>query len=404
MRGSVLFSFKEHAQNGRGVKRATRKSGEFLHCLAARIRALCAFALLLGVCRSGAAQEVVSASSGVLQYFEGAVALDDKPVEHKPAVFPSLKNGSIIRTAKGRAELLLTPGVYLRMDENSSLRMESNSLMDTRLELTEGNAILDNLNATPGRAVALIFHESTVRFPKPGVYRIDCELAELEAYSGEAEVTHEDVSQKKVSSTVDSSRIYYFALGLTTSKFGDGATDEFYDWTHNRSDAIADQNQVASAEQDEAQDADPLASGGLFAAPPFSSPSYSNPSTSGFGYYSLYGSVIDPFYQSGPTPFLVFPPSVDIFVLAPFRHPPGGTKWPPRPARGYRPPSVITRWPTSTPSVSSYLPGTTLRFPAGSTYRPATVLNPRPIVTTVPRPTVAAHPVAPHMGPIGHHR
>jgi hypothetical protein len=386
---------------------SVRKSGDFLPGLAARIRALGACALLLGICRSGAAQDVVSASSGVLQYFEGAVALDDKPVEHKPAVFPSLKNGSIIRTAKGRAELLLTPGVYLRMDENSSLRMESNSLMDTRLDLTGGNAILDNLNATPGRAVALVFHESTVRFPKPGIYRIDCELAELEAYSGEAEVTHEEVSQKKVSSTVDSSHIYYFALGLTTSKFGDGATDEFYDWAHNRSDVIADRNQVASAEQDDAQDGDPLASGGIFAAPPFSSPSYSSPSTSGFG-YSLYGSVIDPFYLSAPTPFLGFVPSVDIFILPPFRHPPhppGGTKWPPRPVWGYRPPPVITRWPTSTPSVSSYLPGTTLRFPAGSTYRPATVLNARPIVTTVPRsasPSVAAHPVAPHIGAIGH--
>jgi hypothetical protein len=31
------------AQNGRGVKRATQRAGEFLCCMAARIRALCAF-------------------------------------------------------------------------------------------------------------------------------------------------------------------------------------------------------------------------------------------------------------------------------------------------------------------------------------------------------------------------
>jgi hypothetical protein len=109
---------------------------------------LFSFALLLRVCRSSAAQDVVSASSGVLQYFEGAVLLDNQPVEHKPAVFPSLKNGSVMHTARGRAELLLTPGVYLRLDENSSVRMQSNSLTNTRLELMEGSAILDNLNAT----------------------------------------------------------------------------------------------------------------------------------------------------------------------------------------------------------------------------------------------------------------
>jgi hypothetical protein len=33
---------KERAQNGRGIRRATGKSGEFLHCLAARNRALSA--------------------------------------------------------------------------------------------------------------------------------------------------------------------------------------------------------------------------------------------------------------------------------------------------------------------------------------------------------------------------
>ena len=42
MRGSMLFSSKEPAQNGRDIKRAAQKSSEFLHCLAARIRALCA--------------------------------------------------------------------------------------------------------------------------------------------------------------------------------------------------------------------------------------------------------------------------------------------------------------------------------------------------------------------------
>ncbi|HWF48771.1 MAG TPA: hypothetical protein VG168_17315, partial [Bryobacteraceae bacterium] len=132
-----------------------------------------AFALLLAACQPGAAQDVVSASSGVLQYFEGTVFLDNQPVEHKAAVFPSLKNGATLRTAKGRAELLLTPGVYLRADENTSLRMVSNALTDTRVEVTEGAIILDNANASSRGAVTLMIDESEVRFPKAGVYRID---------------------------------------------------------------------------------------------------------------------------------------------------------------------------------------------------------------------------------------
>jgi hypothetical protein len=37
------LSFREPAQNGRGIERAALRSIEFLHCLAACIRALCAF-------------------------------------------------------------------------------------------------------------------------------------------------------------------------------------------------------------------------------------------------------------------------------------------------------------------------------------------------------------------------
>jgi hypothetical protein len=33
---------KEHAQNGRGIKRATQRTDVFLYCVVARIRALCA--------------------------------------------------------------------------------------------------------------------------------------------------------------------------------------------------------------------------------------------------------------------------------------------------------------------------------------------------------------------------
>ena len=41
------YTFEELAQNGRGVNRATQRASEFLCCLVARIRALCA--LLDGV-------------------------------------------------------------------------------------------------------------------------------------------------------------------------------------------------------------------------------------------------------------------------------------------------------------------------------------------------------------------
>src|SRR5438105_10942371 len=100
------------------------------------------FSLILLFCLHGSAQMVVSVHSGVIHFAEGPVFIDDQPLEQKFGTFPSIKEGSTLRTEQGRAEILLTPGVFLRIDENTSIRMISSSLMDTRLELLQGSVIL----------------------------------------------------------------------------------------------------------------------------------------------------------------------------------------------------------------------------------------------------------------------
>ena len=349
------------------------------------------FPLLLAFVRQGAGQDVVSASAGVLQYFEGTVIVDDKPVEHKSGSFVSLKNGSTLRTDKGRGELLLTPGVYLRMDENSSLRMESNSLTDTRFQLKGGAAILDNLNSKPGNGVTLVLDGSEVRFPNPGVYRIDCDLAELQVYSGEAKVTHHGSL-----TSVDAEHLYYFRLEMTIKKFGEGATDEFYDWAHNRSDVIADHNQIALAEQADAEDADTTA--GIFAVPPLSSlPGYSAPSTG----YSTYASPVVPFYLYPPAQPFGYPFLTSFIFLPTLVHRPGTANWPITSGTIYRPRPIVTRWPTSSLSgVSSgvvHYPSTIVHYPAGSAQTHPVVVTPR-----VTSPAPAVHATAPHAMAVGH--
>ncbi len=336
------------------------------------------------------AQDVVSASSGVLQYFEGAVTINDKPVEHKTAIFASLANGDVIRTGKGRAELLLTPGVYLRLDENTSLKMVSNSLAATRLDLTQGSAILDSLNGTSADPIVLTYQTSEVRFPKPGIYRMDSDVGELQAYSGEVAVKHHGNS-----TTVDSEHRYYFDLDMTTNKSADSATDEFYDWASNRSNVIADQGQMASAEQADAQDADP---GAFAGAAPIAPPLYSTnnvPLAPALTYAgSNYAGVGNPFYIYQPYP--LFTSGLNLFILPPLRVRPVNT------ASGYRPMPVINRWPTPVHSVLSTLSPTGLRYPAGiSIPRPATIITMPHTVVQHPAPAAPRPPAMPHIA-VGH--
>src|SRR5215471_15789467 len=81
------------------------------------------------------AQSVISTHSGVVYFFEGSVYIGDQRLEQKFGRFPDIGEGRELRTEHGRAEVLLTPGVFLRIGEGSAIRMLSSKFSDTRLEL-----------------------------------------------------------------------------------------------------------------------------------------------------------------------------------------------------------------------------------------------------------------------------
>src|SRR6516162_3070541 len=84
---------------------------------------------------AGYGQNVISAKAGLIQYAEGRVLLEGNPVEIKYSQFPQVKNDQVLKTEEGRAEVLLSHASFLRLGENSSFRMISDSLTDTRFEV-----------------------------------------------------------------------------------------------------------------------------------------------------------------------------------------------------------------------------------------------------------------------------
>jgi len=82
----------------------------------ARMVALPLVALSLAAGFPASGQSVVSTRSGVVYFFVGSTFLGDEPLEQKFGRFPDIGEGRVLRTALGRAEVLLTPGVFLRLD------------------------------------------------------------------------------------------------------------------------------------------------------------------------------------------------------------------------------------------------------------------------------------------------
>jgi len=117
------------------------------------------------------------------------VYLGNQTLTASPGRFPSVPQGGELRTAEGRAEVLLTPGVFLRMGDGTAFRMIANELSDTRIELLAGSVIVDSTEPSSGTSVTLIYKKWSVHFPEQGVYRIDCDPPRLWVLQGKAEVS-----------------------------------------------------------------------------------------------------------------------------------------------------------------------------------------------------------------------
>ena len=138
---------------------------------------------------SSYAQYVISAKSGLIHYTEGKVFLADNPVTQKVGEYPDIKAGQHLRTDEGRAEVLLTPGVFLRLSENSEIAMISNALTNTRLEVVKGGVVIEAGEVLKEHAIELLVGGSELELRKRGVFRIDASTPpRIRVYDGEISV------------------------------------------------------------------------------------------------------------------------------------------------------------------------------------------------------------------------
>lgn len=250
-----------------------------------------------------AGQSIVSARSGVVNFCEGAVTVDGRPLEQKFGSFPELKEGTELRTGKGRAEILLTPGVYLRVGEESAFRMDSTTLVDTRVEFLRGAAMVEVAEKPNGTAVVISYRGYKMRFPEQGMFRLDTDTLEFRVLEGQAEIALS--GEKRVLTARHSVAL---AGGLVTETFTPSLGDGLYEWSMRRSDRMTQANTPA----DPADALDSLSAGagslpslpdGAWVTSPFTGMSTYVPyydaalSRLGIGYSSMYSPYA--FYGGG---------------------------------------------------------------------------------------------------------
>ena len=189
------------------------------------------------------AQPVISAKSGVVAYIQGTVTVGGVVVMPSETKFPEVKENEILRTEEGRAEVLLTSGTILRTGDNSSFKMLTNRLIDTRVELLTGSHVVEVMEIQKDNNLTLAVKDATVIITKHGLYRFDVDQSRIKVFDGVLGVTVNGQS------TLVGAGKMIDATTASVEKFDKEDTDALDHWARRRAELVATANASSAKQQ-----------------------------------------------------------------------------------------------------------------------------------------------------------
>jgi len=129
---------------------------------------------------------------GTINYIEGQSSIGGQALGEISAGSVRLRAGQSLSTQDGRAEVLLTPGVFLRIGNNSSVDMISPDLANTVLLLQKGRALVEVAAIRPENNIRINVSGASTQLLKPGLYDIDADHGQIRVFDGKAVVQTND--------------------------------------------------------------------------------------------------------------------------------------------------------------------------------------------------------------------
>jgi hypothetical protein len=123
---------------------------------------------------------------GTINYVEGQVSLEGQPLGPSGSVI--VPPGQTLATGNGFAEVLLTPGAFLRLGHNSSIRLITSGLAETKAQLDRGTAIVEVDQLIKGTKLAVVMNGATAQIDKKGLYDFDAGQQAVRVLDGKATV------------------------------------------------------------------------------------------------------------------------------------------------------------------------------------------------------------------------
>lgn len=187
---------------------------------------------------------------GTVNYVEGAVYLNGSQLSTKDIGNAAIEPGQELSTGKGKVEVLLTPGVFLRLDDNSTVKMISPDLTMTQVELGKGRAGVEVDEIHDENDLQLVDSGVTTRLNKRGYYEFDANHPEAMVFKGEAHVQVNDSKWRELKGhhELALNEGPQFVQEKPQSFDENAAKDELYNWSSLRSEYMAESNNQMAAE------------------------------------------------------------------------------------------------------------------------------------------------------------
>ena len=187
-----------------------------------------------------------TAVPGTINYVEGQVTLDGSSLNSKSVGSAELQTGQSVSTETGKTEFLLTPGVYVRLADNSAATLVSPSLTDTRISVDKGEAMVEVDQLHKQNDISIVENGVSTELLKTGLYDFNVANDTVRVFDGKAltEVSDQNVTIKggHELNLNDSGK-------MKTHKFNkkDAQATDLYRWSALRSDYLAEANVDAAS-------------------------------------------------------------------------------------------------------------------------------------------------------------
>jgi len=201
------------------------------------------------------AQTSNPARPGTLNYVEGNASIDGRALTNRSIGNTALEAGGTLATANGRAEVLLSPGVFLRVDENSEIRMISSDLTHTEVAVDRGRVEIEVDQLYPQNHIQIDEHNGQALLLKNGLYEFNADNSTMRVFDGKA-AAYQGLAPAGDAKATEVKGSHQISLagtnGVKTTKFDvdpkANSNDGLYQWSSLRSEYLGEANEKLAQE------------------------------------------------------------------------------------------------------------------------------------------------------------